>query len=96
MPFSREAITKIAKLARLQSESTQSGHSIQEDLTRIVNMVDQITRANTSGITPMAHPLEMNQPLRKDVVSAENQRDQLLKLAPEVEAGLILVPTVIE
>lgn len=96
MSFSREAITQIAKLARLSGENTRDGQSIQDDLSRIVQMVDQITSANTKGIQPMAHPLDMHQPIRHDTVTEPNQRDALLKLAPKAEAGLFLVPPVIE
>lgn len=96
MSFSRETILKIAKLARLGLENTRDGDSIQDDLSRIVAMVDQITSANTAGISPMAHPLELAQPYRQDEVIEPNQRDTLLKLAPKAEAGLFLVPPVIE
>ena len=59
-------------------------------------MVNQITSADTEGIVPMAHPLDMQQPLRSDVVTEKNERDILIKLAPKAEEGLYLVPTVIE
>lgn len=96
MSFSREAIAQITKLARLSGENTRVGHSIQDDLSRIVKMVDQISSINTQGISPMAHPLEMQQPLRPDAVTEPEQREALLKLAPKAEAGLFLVPPVIE
>lgn len=96
MPFNREAIEHIAHLARLGVESNPEAASIQEDLNRIVAMVDQISSANTDGIDPMAHPLKVAQRLRPDVVTEPNQRDTLLALATKTEAGLFLVPQVIE
>ncbi len=98
MPFSRDAIEYIAHLARLDIKDKDSHDidAIQMDLNKIVAMVDQITAANTEGIEPMAHPLEMIQRLRADVVTEPNDRDRLLALAPLSEAGLFLVPTVLE
>lgn len=98
MPLNREVIDHIAHLARLGVSNAAEGDSIQNDLNRIVAMVDKISQANTDGITPVAHSLEIPQRLRPDVVSEPNQRDGLLALASpaEAEIGLFLVPQVIE
>jgi aspartyl-tRNA(Asn)/glutamyl-tRNA(Gln) amidotransferase subunit C len=99
MPLNRDAIEHIAHLARLDIKdikNSQDLDAIQADLNRIVSMVDQITAANTDGIQPMAHPLKMVQRLRPDTVTEPNDRDTLLALAPLSEAGLFLVPTVLE
>jgi aspartyl-tRNA(Asn)/glutamyl-tRNA(Gln) amidotransferase subunit C len=45
---------------------------------------------------PMAHPLDQVQRLRPDVVTERDQREQFQAIAPQVEAGLYLVPKVIE
>ncbi len=98
MPFSRDAIEYIAHLARLDitDKNNQDIDAIQADLNKIVAMVDEIKSANTNGIEPMAHPLEMIQRLRPDTVSEPNDRENLLALAPLSEAGLFLVPAVLE
>ena len=51
---------------------------------------------DTTGIEPLAHPLETTQRLRADVVTERNQRDAYQAIAPAVEEGLYLVPRVIE
>jgi len=51
---------------------------------------------DTTGVSPMAHPLEMVQRLREDAVTEENRRDRYQAGAPAVENGLFLVPKVIE
>jgi aspartyl-tRNA(Asn)/glutamyl-tRNA(Gln) amidotransferase subunit C len=96
MPITSEAIEHIAHLARLGVEHTPEAVSIQEDLNRIVAMVDQITSANTQGIEPMAHPYSASQRLRPDIITESSQRDILLALSSKAEAGLFLVPQVIE
>ena len=96
MSISKEAIAQIAHLARLPSE-TESGHSsIQQDLNNIVQMIDQIKAIDTKEISAMAHPLDMPQPMRMDTITEQNERDNLIKLAPQAEAGFYLVPLVLE
>ncbi len=51
---------------------------------------------DTTGIEPLAHPLETTQRLRADEVTERNQRDAYQAIAPAVENGLYLVPRVIE
>ena len=51
---------------------------------------------DTRGVTPLAHPLETTQRLRPDTVTESNQRDAYQAIAPATEAGLYLVPKVIE
>ncbi|MOA39014.1 aspartyl/glutamyl-tRNA amidotransferase subunit C [compost metagenome] len=51
---------------------------------------------DTTGIEPLAHPLEANQRLRADVVTESNHRDSYQAIAPSTEDGLYLVPKVIE
>ena len=51
---------------------------------------------DTSGVEPLAHPLETTQRLRADEVTEANHRDDYQAIAPAVENGLYLVPRVIE
>jgi aspartyl-tRNA(Asn)/glutamyl-tRNA(Gln) amidotransferase subunit C len=98
MPITNAVIAQIAHMARIDisEELEETDTSLQKDLNRIVDMVEQIITLNTDGIEPMAHPLDTGQRFREDVVTEINQRDTLLSLAPNTEAGLFLVPKVIE
>ncbi len=51
---------------------------------------------DTSGVEPLAHPLEATQRLRPDAVTETDHRDAYQTIAPAVEEGLYLVPKVIE
>ncbi|MGI1668976.1 MAG: Asp-tRNA(Asn)/Glu-tRNA(Gln) amidotransferase subunit GatC [Neptuniibacter sp.] len=95
MSLDRSDVDKIAHLARLQIEE-QDAPEYAQNLTNILDLVDQMQAVDTSDVSPMAHPLDAVQRLRSDVVTEENQRDQLQAVAPEVEEGLFLVPKVIE
>lgn len=95
MSLSRNDVEKIAHLARLAiDESDVDGYA--NELSNILGLVDQMSAVDTTGIQPMAHPLDAVQRLRTDEVSETNQRDHFQEIAPQVENGLFLVPKVIE
>ena len=95
MPLSREEVLKIAHLARLRVTDTEAA-TYAESLSRILGLIEQMQAVNTDGVSPMAHPTDQPLRLRDDVVSEADQRDKFLQLAPAAEAGLYLVPKVIE
>ncbi len=88
-------VAKIARLARLRVTDDERA-AITARLTGILGMVDRLQSAPVAGIEPMAHPLDAVQPLRPDVVTETNHRDDFQRIAPAVENGLYLVPRVIE
>ncbi len=95
MALERSDVEKIAHLARL-GLSEGDIPATTETLNRILGLVDQMQAVDTSGIEPLAHPLEATQRLRADRVTEVNQRDAYQAIAPAVENGLYLVPKVIE
>jgi len=62
----------------------------------MLELMTQMSGLNTDGVEPMAHPMDQVQRLRIDAVTETNQRDHFQQIAPQVEAGLYLVPKVIE
>jgi len=95
MSLGKEDIEKIAHLARLDINDADVP-DYARNLSDILSLVEQMSAVDTSGVTPMAHPLDARQRLRADDVTETNQREQLQANAPQVEAGLFLVPQVIE
>lgn len=92
----QKVIKKIAHLARLDI-SEQDIPQYKSNLTKILELVDKISDINTENLEPMAHPLEQQtQPLRPDEVTETNMRDTFQNIAPQTEAGVYLVPKVIE
>ena len=68
-----------------------------DSLSKILNFVEQLNAADTSSVEPMAHPLkDQVQRLRADEVVDQDQREKYQRNAARVEAGLYLVPKVIE
>jgi len=88
-------VEKIAHLARLGIDADDiPGYA--RNLTDILAFVEQLNSVDTTGVEPLAHPLEATQRLRPDAVTETNNREHFQKVAPETESGLYLVPQVIE
>jgi aspartyl-tRNA(Asn)/glutamyl-tRNA(Gln) amidotransferase subunit C len=96
MSLTRTDVENIARLARLQI-TEQELEAYVGTLSRIINFVEQLNAAETSSVEPMAHPLSgQTQRLRTDEVTEHDQHEQYQKNAPLAQAGLYLVPKVIE
>ena len=65
-------------------------------LSSIIDLVAQLSAVDTTGVTPMAHPLDMPQRLRPDEVTETDRREAYQQNAPDVVHGLYRVPKVIE
>ena len=95
MSLDASEIKKIAHLARLGINAGDIPE-YSRNLSDILAFVEQLNAVDTSGVEPLAHPLEATQRLRADVVTETDNRDDFQQLAPETESGLYLVPQVIE
>lgn len=99
MALTHDDIARIANLARLELNQLESERMLK-GLNQFFEVVEQINAVDTSGVTPLAHPVaaiqEVQLRLRDDVVSEPNNREANQKSAPAVEKGYFLVPKVIE
>ncbi len=95
MSLDKDQVQQIATLARLKLGDDEYAESV-EKLSKIVDFVDQLSQADTTDVVPMAHPLDVAQRLRPDVVTESDERDHYQENAPSVADGLYLVPKVIE
>ena len=90
-----ETVLQIANLARLSLNDTQSAEYAQS-LNKILGMMESLKAINTDGVEPLKSPFDTPQPLRPDVVTEENHREEYQAVAPATQDGLYLVPRVIE
>ncbi len=95
MPLSPQEVQRIAELARIGINDAEA-RAVQAQLNNIFELIGQMQKVNTDGIEPMTHAQGSALRLREDKVTEENQRQQLQSVAPQAEAGLYLVPRVIE
>lgn len=95
MALSAEDIRNIAKLAKLHISEDELDR-YKQDLSKILEFVEQMNQANVDDVEPMAHPQDMLQSLRLDEVTECDQREKFQQIAPATQDGLYLVPKVIE
>lgn len=88
-------IHKLADLAKIQIDESHISE-VTARISDVLALVDQLQAADTRGVKPMAHPLDAVQRLRPDQVTEPNCRDDYQAIAPEADAGLYLVPKVID
>lgn len=95
MSLTPDEVKKIAQLARLNlSEEDIALYTSQ--LSKILEFIEHMNQADTQEIEPLAHPLNISQRLRPDTITESDERETFQRIAPLVEAGLYLVPKVIE
>jgi aspartyl-tRNA(Asn)/glutamyl-tRNA(Gln) amidotransferase subunit C len=95
MSLSLDDVSRIARLARIEISPVEAEQT-RDQLNNILAFVEQLQAVNTEGIEPMAHAVDVVQRLRPDAVTETDRRDAFQAIAPETEAGLYLVPKVIE
>ncbi|MDO8787177.1 MAG: Asp-tRNA(Asn)/Glu-tRNA(Gln) amidotransferase subunit GatC [Sulfuritalea sp.] len=95
MSLSLEDVTRIALLSRIELSAGERENT-REQLNGILGFIEQLQAVDTSGIAPMSHAVDVVQRLRPDIVTETDRRADFQALAPETEAGLYLVPQVIE
>jgi len=95
MSLSDDQIRRIAKLARIAIRDDESGE-VRERLNRVLGLIEEMRKADTDGIEPMAHALDLVQRLRPDEAAEPDRRAEYQAVAPAIEDGLYLVPKVIE
>lgn len=96
MSLTRNDVEAIARLARL-SISEDEASVYADSLSKILNFVEQLSGAEVASVESMAHPLaDQVQRMRADEVTARDEHQKFQRNATRVEAGLYLVPKVIE
>ncbi len=95
MSLSTSDVEKVARLARLSMNPAEI-EAARTQLSGIFNLIAEMQAVDTQGIAPMSHAQDLSQRLREDSVTESDQRALFQSIAPQVEAGLYLVPQVIE
>ena len=85
-------VDHIAKLSKL-SFSGEEKLKMERELSSIIKMVEKLPETNVNLNEADASNI---MDLREDIVCPSMPRDELLKNAPEVKAGCIVVPKTVE
>ena len=95
MSLNSHDVSRIAQLARIELSASEN-ESTRDQLNGILGFIAQLQAVNTDGVAPMAHAVDVVQRLRADAATEPDRRDAFQAVAPDTEAGLYLVPRVIE
>jgi len=95
MSLKTDDVREIAHLARLHIDD-DAVDRYADDLSSILELMEQMNQVDSSGVEPLANPLDATQRLRADEVTESDQRDKFQAIAPDVSEGFYRVPKVIE
>jgi len=95
MALDENTVNNIARLARIGIDAGEVA-SYADELSRILELVEQMNQVDTGEVAPLTHPRDRLLRMRPDEVTEPDQRDAFQETAPAVEAGLYLVPRVVE
>jgi len=95
MKITEETIKYVASLAKL-NVSDEEKIKVAKDLDHILEYIETMNELETEGVEPMSHVLPVKNVFREDVVTNQNNRDQLIKNAPKQKDGCFAVPKTVE
>lgn len=95
MSISKEAVTRIADLARIELEHDEQ-EKFAGELSKIVNWVEQLNKVHTESVSALDHAVNFSQRLRSDVVDHQASAEMVLKNATDTTLDFFSVPKVVE
>lgn len=95
MTLSCQELQTIATLAYIDVTPHDS-ETLAKDVSAIMDFIEQLRGINTEGVTPLLHPLELQQRLRSDEVTETNHIEALAKLTPFFSDNVYLVPNIMD
>jgi aspartyl-tRNA(Asn)/glutamyl-tRNA(Gln) amidotransferase subunit C len=95
MALDKATVARIATLARIKVPEGEQAH-LAGELSQILSWIEQLNEVDTTGVEPMSGGAAMRLPMRDDVVTDGDCRDQILANAPETAHGFFVVPKVVE
>jgi aspartyl-tRNA(Asn)/glutamyl-tRNA(Gln) amidotransferase subunit C len=93
MSLSLDQVRKVARLARLELSEDDLAR-MQQQLSAILDYVDQLQQLNTDGVEPLAHPLPVQNVFREDEPRPSLPVDEALRNAPTRIGDYFGVPAV--
>ena len=95
MSIDKDTVKHIAKLARISLDEKKI-NSLSKDLSSIIEFIEKLNELNTEKIAPLTSIIDASLRSRKDEVSDDKIRDQILKNSPEKNEEFFVVPKVVE
>lgn len=91
MVITDETIEYVGILAKLEL-SDEEKEQAKKDMSNMLDYVSKLDELDTSDVEAMSHAFPVNNVFREDVVTNGDDRENLLKNAPEQKDGCYKVP----
>lgn len=93
--ISDETIEYVGILAKLEL-SDEEKEKAKQDMGKMLDYIDKLNELDTSSVEPMSHVFPVNNVFREDIVTNGDDRENILKNAPEERNGAFVVPKTFE
>lgn len=93
--ISDETIEYVGILAKLEL-SEEEKEQAKKDMGSMLDYIDKLNELDTTDVEPMSHVFPVNNVFREDVVENGDDRENILKNAPEEKDGSFKVPKTVE
>ena len=93
--ISDETIEYVGILAKLELTDEEKEQA-KKDMGSMLDYIDKLGELDTRGVEPMSHVFPVNNVFREDVVTNGDEREAILKNAPEEKNGMFAVPRTFE
>lgn len=90
-----ETIDYVSILAKLEL-SDEEKQAAKNDMGRMLDYIDQLSELDTDGVKPMSHVFPVNNVFREDVITNQDNKEQMLANAPKQKDGQYQVPKTVE
>ena len=93
--ISDETMEYVGILAKLELSEEEKEAAIK-DMESMLDYIDKLNELDTTGVEPMSHVFPVQNVFREDVVVNGDDRENILKNAPEEKDGSFVVPKTVD
>ena len=93
--ISDETIEYVGILAKLELNEEEKEQA-KKDMGAMLDYIDKLNELDTTGVEPMSHVFPVQNVFREDVVVNGDDRENILKNAPEEKDGSFVVPKTVD
>ncbi|KAB1440447.1 Asp-tRNA(Asn)/Glu-tRNA(Gln) amidotransferase subunit GatC [Candidatus Galacturonibacter soehngenii] len=90
-----ETIEYVGILAKLEL-SEEEKEQAKKDMANMLDYIDRLNELDTEGVEPLSHVFPVNNVFREDIITNEDDRENILLNAPEQKNGSFQVPKTVE
>ena len=95
MKITQETVQYVAALAKL-TVSEEEKQKVATELDHILDYIETMNGLDTEGVEPMSHVFPVKNVFREDIVTNQDNCEELIKNAPKKKNGCFVVPKTVE